>query len=100
LNYRTYNQYFEQARIGEGLNKERISTISVIEPAMPADRSTYPKVSRILAISGGLAVILAFLIAFFLEGFDERLNLPVQVEDALKLTVLTSFPRLKQAGTD
>jgi len=100
LNYRTYNQYFEQARIGEGLNKERISTISVIEPATPADRSTYPKDSRILTISGGLGVVLAFLIAFFLEGLDERLNLPVQVEDALKLTVLASLPRLKQAGTD
>jgi capsular polysaccharide biosynthesis protein len=40
-------------------------------------------------------VVLAFLIAFFLEGLDERLNLPVQVEDALKLTVLASLPGLK-----
>src|ERR1017187_2003711 len=100
LNYRTYNQYFEQARIGEDLNKHKITTISVIEPATPADRSTYPKDSRILPISGGVAVVLAFLIAFFLEGLDEPLNLPVQVEDALKLTVLASLPRLKQAGAD
>jgi hypothetical protein len=31
---------------------------------------------------------------------DERLNLPVQVEDALKLPVLTSLPALKEAGAD
>jgi capsular polysaccharide biosynthesis protein len=43
-------------------------------------------------------VVFALLIAFFLEGLDERLNLPVQVEDALKLTVLTSLPVLKEAG--
>jgi uncharacterized protein involved in exopolysaccharide biosynthesis len=98
LNYRTYNQYFEQAHIAEELNKQRITTISVIEPATPADRAAKPNTSRILLISGGLAVVFGLLIAFFLEGLDERLNLPVQVEDALKLTVLASLPRLKQAG--
>jgi len=98
LNYRTYYQYFEQARIGEGLNKERITTISVIEPAAPADRPAYPKDRQILPISAGIAVLLAILMAFFLEGLDERLNLPVQVEDALKLTVLTSLPVIKVAG--
>jgi uncharacterized protein involved in exopolysaccharide biosynthesis len=98
LNYRTYNQYFEQAHIAEELNKQKITTISVIEPATPADRATKPNTSRILLISGGLAVVFALLIAFFLEGLDERLNLPVQVEDALKLTVLTSLPVLKEAG--
>jgi uncharacterized protein involved in exopolysaccharide biosynthesis len=100
LNYRTYNQYFEQARLGEGLNKQKITTISVIEPATPADRSAYPRVSRILLISGGLGVMLAFLAAFLLEGLDERLNLPVQVQDALKLPVLASLPAFKEAGAN
>jgi uncharacterized protein involved in exopolysaccharide biosynthesis len=99
LNYRTYYQNFEQARIAEQLNKQKITTISVIEAATPADRSTYPKDSLILPISGGLAVILACLIAFFQESFGERLNLPFQVEDSLKLAVLASVPRLKGAGT-
>jgi uncharacterized protein involved in exopolysaccharide biosynthesis len=98
LNYRTYYQYFEQARIDEDLNKHKITTISVVEPATPADRATYPKDHLILPISGGLALVLAFLMAFFLEALDERLNLPVQVEDALKLTVLASLPGLKEAG--
>jgi uncharacterized protein involved in exopolysaccharide biosynthesis len=98
LNYRTYNQYFEQARLGEGLNKQKITTISVIEPATPAELPTYPRVPRILLMSGGLAVILAFLIAFLLEGLDERLNLPVQVQDALRLPVLASVPAFKEAG--
>jgi uncharacterized protein involved in exopolysaccharide biosynthesis len=98
LNYRTYYQYFEQARIGEGLNKQKITTISVIEPATPADRSTYPKVYLILPIGGAVAAVLAVLIAFFLEGLDERLNLPLQVEDALKLTVLTSLPVIEEAS--
>jgi uncharacterized protein involved in exopolysaccharide biosynthesis len=100
LNYRTYYQYFEQARIDEDLNKHKITTISIVDQATPADRSTYPKDYLILPIAGGLAVILAFLFAFFLEGLDERLNLPVQVEDALKLPVLTSLPALKEAGAD
>jgi uncharacterized protein involved in exopolysaccharide biosynthesis len=98
LNYRTYYQNFEQARIAEQLNKQKITTISVIEAATPADRSTYPKDYLILPISGGLAVILACLIAFFQESFGERLNLPFQVEDSLKLAVLASVPRLKGAG--
>ena len=100
LNYRTYYQYFEQARIDEALNKHKITTISVIEPATPADRSTYPKDHVILPISVILAVILAFLVAFFVEGLDERLSLPVQVEDALKLPVLASLPPLQEAGAD
>jgi uncharacterized protein involved in exopolysaccharide biosynthesis len=92
LNYRTYYQYFEQARLGEGLNKQKITTMSVIEPATAAELPTYPRAPRILLISGGVAAILAFLVAFLLEGLDERLNLPVQVEDALKLPVLASLP--------
>jgi len=100
LNYRTYYQFFEQARIDEALNKHKITTISVIEPATPADRSTYPKDHLILPVSSILAVVLAILIAFFLEGLDERLSLPVQVEDALRLTVLASLPPLKEAGVD
>ena len=47
-----------------------------------------------------VGAVLAFLFAFFLEGLDERLNLPVQVEDALKLPVLTSLPALREAGAD
>jgi uncharacterized protein involved in exopolysaccharide biosynthesis len=97
LNYRTYYQYFEQAHIDEALNKRNITTISVIEPATSADRSTYPKVHLILPISVGIAVVLALLTAFFLEGLDERLNLPVQVENALKLPVLASLPSLTEA---
>jgi polysaccharide biosynthesis protein PslE len=100
LNYRTYYQYFEQARIDEDLNKHKITTISIVDQAAPADRSTYPKDHLILPIAGGLGVVLAFLFAFFLEGLDERLNLPAQVEDALKLPVLTSLPVLKEAGAD
>jgi len=98
LNYRNYYQFFEQAHIDEALNKQKITTMSVIEPATPADRATYPKDHLILPISGILAAILAFLVAFLLEGLDERLNLPVQVENALKLTVLASLPALKEAG--
>jgi uncharacterized protein involved in exopolysaccharide biosynthesis len=100
LNYRTYYQYSEQARIDEDLNKHKITTISIVDSAAPADRSTYPKDHLILPIAGGLGVVLAFLFAFFLEGLDERLNLPVQVEDALKLPVLTSLPALREAGAD
>jgi uncharacterized protein involved in exopolysaccharide biosynthesis len=98
LNYRTYNQYFEQAGISEALNKQSITTISVIESATPADTPSKPNSSRILLISSGVSVALAFLIAFFLEGFDERLTLPAQVEEALRLTVLTSVPVLIETG--
>ena len=100
LNYRTYYQYFEQARIDEDLNKHKITTISIVDSAAPADESTYPKDHLILPIGGGLAVAMAFLFAFFLEGLDERLNLPVQVEEALRLPVLTSLPALMEAGAD
>jgi uncharacterized protein involved in exopolysaccharide biosynthesis len=100
LNYRTYYQNYEQARIAEELNKQKITTISVIQTAIPPDRSTYPKDYMILPISAGIGLVLACLIAFFREGFDERLNLPLHVEDALKLGVLASMPRLKEAGAE
>ena len=97
LNYRTYFQNVQDAHIADDLNRQKITTISVIQPADVPDIATYPKIPLILVVGSVLSMLLAITLAFMRETFEERFNLPLQVERILGIPVLASLPRL---GTD
>jgi uncharacterized protein involved in exopolysaccharide biosynthesis len=95
LNYRTYNQNVEEARISDDLNRQKITTIAMIQSASVPDTPKYPRPAIIVPVGAAVGILFGFLLAFFRETFDEGLNLPVQVEDVLGLPVLASLPRLR-----
>ena len=97
LNYRTYFQNVQDARIADDLNKQKITTISVINSAGAPEIATYPKTPLLLVLAAFLSMAFAFMLAFVREAFEERLNLPLQVERILGVPVLAWFPRLRRS---
>jgi uncharacterized protein involved in exopolysaccharide biosynthesis len=95
-NYQTYVEKFEEARISDDLNRQKIANISLIQaPAVP-QKPVKPKklLNIILGILLGAVAGLGY--AFFSEYSAQSFSTPEQVERRLGLPVLTSIA-LKEA---
>ncbi len=90
--YRMYLTKFEDSRISEAMDRERITNVSVIEPAIRPVTPVSPKVPLIL----GLAVIFgasgAVGFALLCEHLDESMEKAEHVETLLQLPVLATVP--------
>jgi polysaccharide biosynthesis transport protein len=96
--YRKYLDNLEQARIDRALEKEKISNVSVVQPAT---RSSLPKPRRravklvfaaILAAAGSIVVAMAS------EHLDHTLGRPEDIGRFLSLPTLVSIPVLKRSA--
>ena len=93
--YRKYSTNLEQARIDQQLEIERMSNVSVVQPASYEPRPVRPRVALNLLLGlcagalGGLALPLV------LEQFDRSLRTPEDVEKHLDLPTLATIPRLR-----
>jgi uncharacterized protein involved in exopolysaccharide biosynthesis len=94
-NYKLYMTKFEESRISEAMDTEKISNVSLVEPAQPPLRPKGPPrrffvlIGLFFGIFGGLGF------AIFVEFLDNTLERPEDVEDYLMTPVLTSIPKLK-----
>jgi uncharacterized protein involved in exopolysaccharide biosynthesis len=94
-NYRLYLTKFEESRISDAMDTEKIASVSIIEPAHPPVKPVSPnmKLNVLLAIflgvSGGLGM------AFFVEYLDDKIEKIEDVEETLGLPVLASIPVMK-----
>jgi len=92
--YRKYAANLEEARIDHALQTQKISNISVAQPASFNSRPFRPRVrvnlllGLVAGLLGGLAVALGS------EYLDQSLRSPEDVEARLELPVLASIPRL------
>ena len=89
-NYRLYESKFEEARVSEAMDFERIANVSLIEPARPPLNPVGRKQMMLAILWGGLGVGIG--LAFALEYLDDSLEKPEDVEKLLKLPVLASIP--------
>lgn len=93
-NYRLYLTKFEESRISDAMDAEKIANVIPVEPAQPPLKPVSPKVllnivlALLLGSFGGLGL------AFFLEYLDDSLENNEDVEDYLQLPVLASIPEL------
>ena len=93
-NYRLYLTKFEESRISEAMDTEKISNVSLVEPAQPPPEPV-ARPRRIIVLIGlflGLFGGLGF--AIFMEYLDDTLEQPEDVEDYLDTLVLTSIPEI------
>jgi uncharacterized protein involved in exopolysaccharide biosynthesis len=94
-NYQLYLSKFEESRISDAMDDEKITNVSLVEPAHPPLKPVSPKkrlnilISLFVGIFGGLGS------ALLLEYFNDRLERPEEVEETLNVAVLTSIPDLK-----
>ena len=94
--YKTLSTQYEDARIKDNLNKQRISPATLIsQPTYPYKTARPRKLITILACLFGGA-ILAVGTALFLEGKDDRFTTAEQVALMLDVPVLGSFEHYQQ----
>lgn len=94
--YRLYLTKFEDSRISNAMDREKIASVSLIESARPPARPVSPKVSLNMLLAVFLGGFGGLGLAFFLEYLDDSLEKPEDVEDALEIPVLASIPEMKK----
>jgi LPS O-antigen subunit length determinant protein (WzzB/FepE family) len=96
-NYDLYLTRLEESRISDAMDTEKISNISVVEPASIPLRPVNPKpfLNISMAIVFGLLGGLSW--AFFCEYLRDRIESTEDAENLLGLPVLASIPLAKRA---
>ena len=91
-NFRLYLAKFEESRISDAMDSEKIANVSIIEPAWIPLKPAKPNVLLNLALGFLLGGIGGVGFAFFREYLDDTLEKPEQVEKTLQIPVLASVP--------
>jgi len=91
--YRKYTENLEQANIDQALATERISNISVVQPAQSFIKPVRPLKSLNLMLAVAFGLIGALALALLCEQFDHSLKTRKVVEEHLNLPSLVSIPR-------
>jgi uncharacterized protein involved in exopolysaccharide biosynthesis len=94
-NYRLYLTKFEESRISSAMDSEKITNVSLLEPAGAPLKPVSPKKLLHLVLGVFLGAFGGLGLAFLMEYLDDSLEKPEQAENALKLPVLTSVPVLR-----
>lgn len=93
-NYQLYQTRFQESRISNAMDNDKISNVSVIEPASPPLKPISPKVFLNIVLSVLAGGIAALGLASWLEYMDNRIETDEDVELFLgALPVLASIPR-------
>lgn len=91
-NYNLYKGKVEQSRISKEMDAEKIANVRIIEYANPPHKPFSPKVLLNLLLGMGFGSLGGIAIAFFFEYFDDRIETVEDVEELLRLPVLSSIP--------
>jgi capsular polysaccharide biosynthesis protein len=74
------------------MDKEKMSNVSLVEPAYPPAKPIGPKRSLNVALAIVFGTFGGVGLAFLRHYLSDRLETPEEVERALKLSILTSIP--------
>ncbi len=94
-NYTLYLTKFEESRISNAMDAEKIGNVSVIEPAQPPLRPFTPNKSLNMLLAVFFGIFGSIGLAFLLELIDDGLEKPEEVEKIMQLPVLASIPEFK-----
>ncbi len=97
-NYKLYLTRFEESRISDAMDSEKIASVSLIEPAQVPLNPIGPKKMLNLVLGLFLGALGGLGLAFFLEYLDDSLGEIDDVEEQLKLPVLGVLPELEKKG--
>ncbi len=96
--YRKYSESLEQSRIDQALDMQRISNISIVEPATYSIKPAGPKRLLNLALGFLLGLFGGLGLAFFSEFLDHSLQKPEDIEKRLQLPVVAALPSVCLEG--
>jgi uncharacterized protein involved in exopolysaccharide biosynthesis len=95
-NYQLYLTKFEESRISDAMDSEKIASVSLIEPAQVQLKPVSPKKMFNLVLGLFLGVLGGLGLAYFLEFLDDSLGEIDDVEEQLQLPVLGVLPELEK----
>ena len=95
-NFRLYLKKYEESQIEEELDKARISSVTLLEPARIPLNPISPKLMLNLILGFTLAVFGGFGLVFLVEHFNDRLEKIEDFEEILNLPILATIPELKK----
>ena len=94
-NYKLYLTKFEEAKISQNMDKQKIANVRVIEPAVPIMNPVKPKKRFNVAIGGFLGLFAGVCMAFLIEFIHPVFRTREDVDQFLGLPVLAVLPREK-----
>ena len=97
-NYRLYLTKFEESRISDAMDSQKMASVSLIEPAQIPLKPVSPKKMLNLVLGLFLGALGGLGLAFFLEYLDDSLGEIDDVEEQLQLPVLGVLPELQTKG--
>jgi capsular polysaccharide biosynthesis protein len=95
-NYRLYLSKFEESRISDAMDTEKIANVNVIEPAQSPLKPVSPKIMLNMMLAIFLGGFGGLGLAFFSEYLDDSLEKTEDVENYLEVPVLASIPELRK----
>ena len=93
-NYRLYLTKYEESRISDAMDSEKIASVSLIQPARPPLDPVSPRKMLNIALAILLGAFGGLGLAFFLEYLDDKIEKVEDVEEALGMPVLASLPEM------
>jgi uncharacterized protein involved in exopolysaccharide biosynthesis len=94
-NYGLYLTKYEESRISNVMDNQKIANISILKSAKPPLKPVNPNIFMNLSLGIFLAFIGGPAFAFFLEYIRDTVERPEDIENYLKTPVLTSIPEHK-----
>ncbi len=94
-NYKLYLTKFEEAKISENMNRQKIGNVSIIESAIPPLKPIKPKKRLNVLIGGFLGLLSGIAIAFSIEFINPIFRTREDVSQFLGLPVLATLPKEK-----
>jgi polysaccharide biosynthesis protein PslE len=91
-NHRLYLTKFEESRISEAMDVERVANVSLIEPARVSPKPVSPNLRLNMVLALLLGAVGAFGLAFLFEHLADTLEKEEDVEAHLRLPVVASIP--------
>lgn len=88
VRYKSYAEKLEQARINRSLDEERISSLSIVQPATYAINPQGPRKLIIIALGAFVALGAGLILALGLAWFNPVLMNPQLIERQLQLPVM------------
>jgi uncharacterized protein involved in exopolysaccharide biosynthesis len=95
-NYLRYAKNYEQTRIDQALQWEKISNISVLQPATYDVKAIHPRKMLTLGLGFMVGIFGAVAIALVADARNRPFVTPDEIEASLDLPTLVSIPRFKR----
>jgi len=96
--YQRYTESFEQARVDQALQMQKISNVRLLQPATLPLEDNGPGRAFLLGLGAVLSALASLALAFVCEQLDQSIKTPSDARAHLRLTTLASIPRRRALG--